>query len=372
MATPRDLDDLLTPALLVDLDAVRGNVRRTLEIVGEPSRWRPHVKTAKLPQVLAVLLDAGVRRFKCATTKEARCTLEAAERRGVVVDLLVAMALRGANLDAIAELRAAHRDHAVAVLTEDPAHAAAVRARDEELGLFVDLDPGYHRTGIPLEDRDRLAATIDAAGPALWGLHFYDGHLHRGIDSDERARECERLYGSLVALARELRLDDLELVTSGTPTFSHAIAFAPFSGLDHTVSPGTVVYWDETSETFGIEGYRSAVHVLARVISTPGGGRVTCDAGSKSIDAAAGDPCCRVVDWPGLCALRPSEEHLPLAVLHGRAPAPGTLLRLVPRHVCPTVNLADHAVLVTGGQIRAIVPVAARGHDTVRGVDAPR
>jgi D-serine deaminase-like pyridoxal phosphate-dependent protein len=108
------------------------------------------------------------------------------------------------------------------------------------------------------------------------------------------------------------------------------------------------------------------VHVLARVISRPTEQRVTCDAGSKALDAAAGDPCCTVDGWPHLRAERPSEEHLPLTVLGGAPPGPGTLLRLIPRHVCPTVNLADDAVLIEGGQVAAIVPVAARGHDTGR------
>ena len=66
-----------------------------------------------------------------------------------------------------------------------------------------------------------------------------------------------------------------------------------------------------------------------------------------------------------LRALKPSEEHLPMLVERGPAPAIGTLLRLVPRHVCPTVNLADDAVLVQGGNVLRIVPVRARGHETL-------
>ena len=41
------------------------------------------------------------------------------------------------------------------------------------------------------------------------------------------------------------------------------------------------------------------------------------------------------------------------------------LVQLAPRHVCPTVNLADEAVLLDGDEVRAIVPVAARGHETL-------
>jgi D-serine deaminase-like pyridoxal phosphate-dependent protein len=74
-----------------------------------------------------------------------------------------------------------------------------------------------------------------------------------------------------------------------------------------------------------------------------------------------------VLDRPGLVAERPSEEHLPLRVEAGGAPERGTPLFLVPRHVCPTVNLAEEAVLVEGGRVRASVPVAARAHDVWAG-----
>jgi len=70
-----------------------------------------------------------------------------------------------------------------------------------------------------------------------------------------------------------------------------------------------------------------------------------------------------VLGHPGLQALRPSEEHLPLEVVRGKRPPRGALLMLVPRHVCPTVNLADQALLIEGGRLREIAAVSARGHE---------
>lgn len=359
-APPHALDQLQTPALLIDLDAVRHNIAQMRSHVGgDLDRWRPHVKTAKVPAVLDLLLAAGVRRFKCATTREASVLLQ---RATPPVDLLVAMPLQGANLARVVELAAAHPRHSLAILSEDPAHAEAVRGAAPRLGIFVDLDPGFRRTGIPLEDRARIAAVARAAGDALRGLHLYEGHV-RDADPTARARRCVPLYAELTALAAELAMPGVEVLTSGTPSFPGALAWPGFRGHAHRISPGTVVYWDTTSEEFGITGFRFAVHVLARVISRPDPTRATCDAGSKALDAAAGDPVATVADWPGLVALHPSEEHLPLRVDSGPVPALGTLLRLVPRHVCPTVNLADHAVLLEQGRIAAIVPVAARGHE---------
>ena len=362
------LGDLQTPALLVDLTGVRANVARMAEILrnrGGFARWRPHVKTAKIAAVQAILLDAGVRSFKAATTREARVLLELADASSIDIDLLIAMSHRGANLARVAELAREFSRQRVAILTEDAEHAREVRAINAKLGLFVDIDPRWGRSGIPLDDRARLRATIDAAGDALRGLHFYEGQ-ERSPTHAQRVAACAPLFDELCAVVRELDLAHLEVITSGTPTFEAALEHRGLCALRHTISPGIVVYWDGGSEALGIAGFRCAVHVLARVISAPAHDRVTVDAGSKALDAAAGDPCATIEDWPGLQATKASEEHLPFVVRAGAAPRPGTLLRLVPRHVCPVVNLADEAVLIEHGAITAIVRVDARGHETTK------
>ncbi len=358
-APPRRPSELQTPTLLIRLDLVRHNLRRMRELLGtDLGRWRPHVKTAKVTEVLREVFAAGVRKFKVATTRELEVLLRVCDEP---VDVLVAMAQHGSNLDRFAALAKAHRPHRFAMLSEDPAHTAELRRRG--FGVFVDLDPGYHRTGIPIADRSRVQAVLAAAGPDLRGLHFYDGHLYQPNPND-RVAACRGLYADLLALSRTIDRPH-ELITSGTPTFPMALAYEPFRTVDHCVSPGTVVYWDGRSEALGIPGFQAAVTVQARVVSRPAADRVTLDAGSKALDAACGDPCATVEGMAGLRALRPSEEHLPLLVESGEAPPLGALLRLIPAHVCPTVNLADEAALLEGpDEVVSIVPVTARGHET--------
>lgn len=359
------LEQLQTPALLVRLDRVRANLERMRQVLaphGGLARWRPHVKTAKTPAVLRVLLASGLRSFKCATTREAAVMLECADAEQLELDLCVAMAHRGANLRRLARLSDEHPRQRLSVLCEDAAHAGEVRHEAPRLGLWVDLDPGMGRSGIALDDSARLDATLAAAGEALVGLHSYEGHI-RHASAVERARACAPHFEALARLVRAHSLERLELVTSGTPTFEQALAFEPLAALRHRVSPGIVVYWDTGSEALQIAGFACAATVLARVISTSGAGRVTLDAGSKSLDAAAGDPCVSVRGWPSLVAQRPSEEHLPLATRDGRAPAVGDLVELEPRHVCPMINLAQRVVLLEQDSIVGIEHVSARGHD---------
>ncbi len=366
---PRSLRDrLLSPALIVYLDMVRANVGRVIHAIGgDPDRWRPHVKTAKLAPVFLELARAGVRAFKCATTREAACLLETLDTAGVFpIDVLLAHPLVGPNLARLGRVAAAYPGSRVSVLCEDP---QAVETIPENLGVFVDINPGMNRTGIPVDRFDSIAAVATRAGARLRGVHHYDGHLS-GLDPLTRRRRARAGYDELMTVLAGLGRRGVtigEVVTSGTPTFGCAIDYEPLSRQArwlHRVSPGTVVLSDmRSAKEIPQVGLVPAALVLARVVSRPDDAIVTCDAGSKSIAADAGDPCAAVLGAAGLEALTPNEEHLPFRVLHGAPPPRGTELLLIPRHVCPTVNLAEKAVIIEDGRLLEVVDVIGRAHD---------
>lgn len=356
----------LSPALVVHLGIVRENIARVLALCGnDPDRWRPHIKTTKIPAVQRELARAGVRQFKCATTREAAVLLETLAAEGVAdVDLLVAYPLVGPALARLGELSSRHGGARLAVLCEVP---EAVDEVPEGVGVFVDVNPGMDRTGAPLEQLERILATARAAGKRLAGLHFYDGHLHQP-DPSERALAVHAGYDRLAELVEDLERAGLsvgEVVTAGTPAFLDALTYSGLAGRTlHRLSPGTVVFHDVRSQeqSPGL-GLRPAALVLTRVVSHPAPDLATCDAGSKSIAAEAGDPCAEVLGRPDLEASEPSEEHLPLRGEPGSLPRRGEVLQLVPRHVCPTVNLAEEAALVEQGRLVDVVAVRARAHE---------
>ena len=83
----------MTPALLIYPAVVRANIEATVRLAGgDANRWRPHLKTAKIPAVIRMLIAAGVRNVKCSTTLE----LLVACREGAD-DVLLAFAVSGAN-----------------------------------------------------------------------------------------------------------------------------------------------------------------------------------------------------------------------------------------------------------------------------------
>jgi D-serine deaminase-like pyridoxal phosphate-dependent protein len=363
------LERLVTPALVIDLARVRANVAAVLAVVGDPARWRPHVKSTKSPLVWRELLAAGVRRFKCATLREARelcALLEAELPAGDTGDVLLAHPAAGPTLAGLAALAGTHPRVRLSVLVEAAEQVAAVPA---PLGVWLDLDPGDHRTGLSLGEPAEALAAARAAGPRLRGVHFYEGRHHQP-DREERRAACFASHDALLGALGALRAQGVrvpELVTSGTPGFRSALAhpgLAALEGVRHQVSPGTVVLHDARSHEQEPDlGLSPAAVVVTRVVSRPTATRLTCDAGSKSVAAEAGDPCAVVLGHPGLVALAPSEEHLPLEAREGPVPARGAVLQLVPRHVCPTVNLAEAALFLDGERVLGVHPIPARAHD---------
>jgi D-serine deaminase-like pyridoxal phosphate-dependent protein len=359
-------DAVLTPALAVYADFVEANIATTLRLLGgDAARWRPHVKTAKLASTMRRLVERGVENFKCATSLELLTAARAGAR-----DVLVAYPLVGANARRVRQLAGEPRDVRVSVLVDDASQLETWRGSG--VGAFLDINPGMDRTGVEQADAERiltLARAVAAAGIELRGLHYYDGHLGK-FALDERTTRAHAGYDRLLELVGTLgaagqRVE--EIITAGTPAFPCTLSYASFRGGDfvHRASPGTVVYCDVSSlaQLPAEWEYRPAVAVAVRVVSHPAADIVTCDAGHKTVSADAGVPTCAVLGHPELEPLSPSEEHLPLRVTSGAAPQVGDILYLVPRHVCPTVNNFDHALIVERGAVARVEPVDARGRE---------
>jgi D-serine deaminase-like pyridoxal phosphate-dependent protein len=361
------VDDVLTPALVVYPEFIASNIERTLALLGgNADRWRVHIKTAKLGHTLRMLVERGIRNFKCATTLE----LLVACQRGAA-DVLLAYPSVGANARRAREIADQFPEVRISVLAENDEQVR--QWRGSRVGIFLDINPGMNRTGIAQSHGDKvltLARAVGDAGLEFRGLHYYDGQ-YGGLEVRERTEAAHRGYDSLVKLATEIERSGVnvpEVITAGTPTLPCSLAYEAFRGRGflHRVSPGTIVYCDATSlaQLPSDYGYRPAVLVLTRVVSRPRAEIVTCDAGHKAVSADAGVPTCVVMGHPELTPLPPSEEHLPMA-LEERAAGPqvGEALYLLPRHVCPTVNNFDCALLVRDGQIESVEKVSARGRE---------
>lgn len=357
----------MTPALAIYPEFVDANIRTTLRLLGgDANRWRPHIKTAKLGFIIRRLVERGVANFKCSTTLELSTACEAG-----AADVLVAYPMVGANAVRVRGVSDTFPTTQVSALVECREHIEPWEGG--RVGLFIDVNPGMDRTGIEqdrVEEIVLLVRAIQNAGLVFRGLHYYDGHLS-SLALTEREKVAHRGYDRLMEIIAAFEREHLEIgevITAGTPSFPCTLSYAPFDKAPfiHRASPGTVVYNDCSSlSQLPLEyGYRPAAVVVSTVVSHPSPGRFTCDAGHKTVSADAGIPNCAVIGRPDLSPSKPSEEHLPIDTLKG-SPAPpiGSALYLVPRHICPTVNNFDYALIVERGRVVGVEHVTARGRE---------
>ena len=361
---------VVTPALLLYAAVVDANIETTVQMAGgDANRWRPHVKTAKLPFVMKRMMAFGIQAFKCSTTLELATLCELGAK-----DVLLAFPISGANADRVRQIAGQWPETRISVLVESEAQAAAWSG--SAIGMFIDINPGMDRTGILQERTEEVLALVKsvAARGEFAGLHYYDGHVSAvpAEDREQMSQEGYRLLLTLVRAIENAGTSVPEVVTSGTPAAPYALSYKPFteSNFVHRISPGTVVYNDLNSlQQLSAFDYRPAVLVLSTVVSHPAANVVTCDAGHKAVSVDSGVPNCAVLGWPALQAQKPSEEHLPLRLENEEShsaslPSIGESIYLLPKHVCPTVNNFDEAIVIRDGKVQGLEPVTARGHES--------
>jgi D-serine deaminase-like pyridoxal phosphate-dependent protein len=98
----RILDEacFLTPALAIYPEFVDANIANTIRLVGgDPKRWRPHVKTAKLEFTMRRMTRVGVTACKAATTLELKTACAAG-----FTDVLLAYPAVGATVRRVLEI----------------------------------------------------------------------------------------------------------------------------------------------------------------------------------------------------------------------------------------------------------------------------
>lgn len=345
--------DLLdTPALVVFPERVRANIRTAIDMVaGDPGRLRPHVKTNKSAEVTRLMLDAGIRKFKCATIAEA-------EMLGMcgAPDVLLAYQPLGPKLLRLVELIRKYPETQYSCLTDHPDAAgqmsAVFEANDLKVPVFIDLNLGMNRTGIvgtgPAIDLYRHCATLPGIRPV--GLQAYDGHI-RQTDLAARTTLCDEAFRTVETIQNalfEAGFPAPVIVAGGSPTFP---VHARRKGVE--CSPGTFVYWDKGySDICPEQHFLPAAVLVTRVISLPDPRHICTDLGHKSV-AAENEPGKRFffLNAEGLVPAGQSEEHLVLEAPQGHGYRPGDVLYALPYHVCPTVALYEQVFTVEGGKL---------------------
>lgn len=349
-----------SPALLIYTDRVIDNISLIKKMLSGPEKLRPHVKTCKAKEPVALMMEAGIRKFKCATISEAEMLATCA-----VPDVLLAYQLSEAKLKRFVQLIKAYPGTAFSCIVDNEHSAVLVSSIAAKFHLcitvWIDFNVGMDRTGIK-PDSEAIALykyVYSLTGIRVAGFHAYDGHIHE-IDPTKRTEIINKAFLNLedtrlkiAALGYPFPL----LVAGGTPGFTtHALR-------DHTeVSPGTFIFWDKGyRDSLPEQKFLFAGLVLTRVISLPADDTLCIDLGHKSI-ASENEINNRVyfLNAPELRPLSHSEEHMVVYAGKGHGYRVGDILYALPFHICPTVALYERAICIKAGNPAGTWKIIAR------------
>lgn len=360
-----NIEELETPALVVDLDILERNIERMAAYGREHNvAIRPHTKTHKVPAIARMQIEAGCKGITVAKPGEA----EVMARSGLN-DILVAYPIFGQEKwDKLARLA---KDHTITVAldAEETARglSRAAAAVESQIGTLVEFDAGMHRCGVSsAAEVVRLAQLVDKLpGLHFRGVMFYPGHIWDRPSEQQPAlgQVSEQLAGILAQL-RESGLN-CEVVSGGsTPTAlnSHVIA-----GVTE-VRPGTYVFNDRNTVGVGACTLDDcALQVLVTVVSTAVPGRAMIDGGSKTFSSdrwksGGGSTLGHIQGHPQIEFSSMSEEHghLDLHDATGRVHV-GDKLWIIPNHVCACVNMHDVMYFHRNGKVEGCWPIEGRG-----------
>jgi D-serine deaminase-like pyridoxal phosphate-dependent protein len=360
----RPVDEVETPAVLVDLDAMDRNVADYVSFAREHDvALRSHVKTHKIPD-LAHLQHrrSGGGGIVCQTLGE----VEVMAQNGINDIYLSYSVVQQSKLDRLVWLSEKLESFATTADCRgnvDPLQSAAAR-HDATVTAIVEIDLGYGRTGVAPERAVELVEYVaDAPNLEFGGVMAFEAHVKADAESKaDLERRCLEAMDDLAVV-----VDEIEDAGVAVPDVKvGGTATSKFSGKHPVVTeinPGMYPF-NDTGElrirSYELDKSDCAATVLSTVISKPSPDRVLVDAGSKSISMDTSRmPIPKRRD--DVEYVRASEEHGWIDASAADDIYVGDQIDFIVPHVCTTINLHDTIIGVREGEVREVWEVQARG-----------
>jgi 3-hydroxy-D-aspartate aldolase len=347
------LEDVDTPALILDLDGFEKNLNTLNASVGGKVRVRPHAKTHKCPDVARRQIALGAVGMCCQKVSEAEAMVD-----GGVQDVLVSNEIVGASK--LARLAGLSRRAKIGVCVDHAQNVRDIAATGAKLDVYIEIDVGMKRCGVPPgAPAVALAREIVKAGLRFAGLQAYHGRAQHIRSMEERHAVIETAAQHVQHTKRLLKEAGIEcpVVTgAGSGTFMLEVE----AGAWDEIQCGSYAFMDadyaKNEWAAPLPRFEHALFVLTTVMSRPSAEVAIVDAGLKASSVDSGMPGVWQKD---LRYTHASDEH---GWVEGKnPPALGEKLLLVPGHCDPTINLYDWYVCVRRGRVEALWPITARG-----------
>lgn len=351
-----NIDELQTPCLLLDRGRMLCNIARLKNHLGPlNAQFRPHVKTAKCPEIASLMLGSSSDPITVSTLKEAEQFAAAGYR-----DILYAVSIVPSKLPRAMSLRRNGIDLSIILDTIEVA-TSVVSACDKYKGsipVLIEIDSDGHRAGIRCDDPMliEVARVLHDGGAELRGLmtHAGSAYKHPGVKALCNMAEQER--AAVVAAAEQLRDKGFPCPVVSVGSTPTATFVENLSGVTE-VRAGVFVFHDLVMAGLGVCDIDDiAISVLTTVIgSQKEKGWILVDAGwmamsrdrgtaSQSVDQGYGLVCDQAgKPYPDLIMVDANQEHGILALRHGSQStlpdlAIGSMVRILPNHACSTAS----------------------------------
>ena len=361
------LADVVTPALVLDLDVLEGNLAEMAGFAASAGvGLRPHAKAHKSVLIAERQLALGAVGLCCQTLGEASVFVEAGPGPILVTNQVIGEQ----KISQLVRL-AARAEVGVCVDSVDwlDVMDALAQSNGAVLEVLVQLQGAWHQPGVSEPDRAAALAKEVSARTHLrfGGVQAYNAAAQHITQFAARSASVRSFHQTLRRVLDEVSSVGLECkIVTGGGTGTYEIENA--DGLYTDLQPGTYVFMDGgyvenlNAENAPRTDFGVALSVLTTVISRPGPEVAVVDCGTKGITTDHGMPLVRSFDSEpsDLTYVRSLDEHGVVKFGGGHAQVADRLL-LVPFNVDPTVNLYDEYLGIRAGQVAEVIPVSARG-----------
>ena len=348
------IDQIETPALIVDLDTLEKNMdRMDALLAGKPFRLRPHYKSVKCPAIVRRQLLHGAKGITCAKLSEAEDLC-----KDGVEDILIANQVTApekiARLSSLAKCCRLSVCADSAENIDDLQRACAFQG--STLHVLVEFDVGMDRCGVKtFEEFLTLAEKIKACPNLTFdGIQAYAGNLAHEENKERREAETAKVEETVKALKKYVEENGIPVkevsgISTGTVSFHGA------DSVYTEAQAGSYVFSDTSYKAVGVD-FENSLFVLATVMSTHEGAAIT-DAGLKSVSVDQRKPAFKGF---GQYRVDMSEEH---CALYGDdlSLKTGDKLMLIPSHCCTTINMYDYLTFVRNGRVVCRERIESRG-----------
>lgn len=354
-----------TPSLVVCAETARANIRGMQNYCNTNHlALRPHTKTHKSIKLAKEQMNAGAAGLTVAKVGEAEKMANASD------DIMIAYPAIG--FQRLKRLTSLARSTRLRIGIDSMLAAeilqSAAFSSDVKLDILVDIDVGFHRTGVMDPSAAvKLCEFIDQQSQLrVIGLMCFPGHILPSADEKAWQEYSQSLENVASQLQRKgVCVDTISGGSTPTAKLSHR------NPLLTEIRPGTYVYNDMNEVRLGVcEIDDCAARVLTTVVSTPEPTKFIVDAGSKTLssDRNAANPDAGfgfVVEYPEARITRLSEEHGEIVLPNeatSKKPLPkiGDRVSIIPNHICVCVNLQNEFYWLESDGLHSL-PVDARG-----------